>query len=131
MSLTEMTDVTELIKDISLFPISSVTVYQDRAEVSRLISIPKDDISSVDPTYELKLTNMVYCIDPESIRVRADQICEIAEVNSSIKHQAIDDTIKGGATQVAFGALKAARSLLDEKKNDLERIKQRDEFVQG
>eukprot|EP00121_Abeoforma_whisleri_P009393 Awhi_evm1s8635 len=58
MTSPENSELKEIVHDISLHPIVGVTVYQDRAEVSRLISIPYSDLSSDSSAHQLKLTNM-------------------------------------------------------------------------
>jgi hypothetical protein len=113
---------------VTTAPVSSVTVYRDRAEVNRLTKITADKKAG---TYELRLTGLVESADPESIRVRTESgRCEIVEVSSAVRYRAVEAEDSGPEAE-ALAALEAKRDTLSERKSEVDRIKQRDKLVQG
>lgn len=62
---------------------TNVTVFKDRAEVTRTISF----IPTATGELELVITHLCSKLDKESIRVKGHQMCQIVEVSNSIGYE--------------------------------------------
>mmetsp|Transcript_17152 Transcript_17152/g.28679 ORF Transcript_17152/g.28679 Transcript_17152/m.28679 type:complete len:634 (+) Transcript_17152:95-1996(+) len=94
----------------------SVTVYQDRAEVVRVISLPNLDFSGEHTIRLLSLTNET---NPESIRVKGVPGCEILDVSHELQRKPSSDP--DSASDAAIVKLKNQISFVKKEVAELSR----------
>lgn len=104
-------------------PITSVTVYPDRAEVSRSLSLSSSLCVEEDELSTLLLTDITQEANPESFRVKGYPGCEILEVSHELVRTSFTSE---GADKSAVNSLKTQ---IDQQKRQLQSVSQRIELV--
>lgn len=80
-------EVTKLTLDADACPVQSVTVFVDRAEVTRLVTVDLEEAGD----YEVVVEGLTSCVDADSVRVDGTGHVILREVSFGVHHKPVVD----------------------------------------
>lgn len=116
----------KLTKDKSECPVDSVTVFSDRAEVTRLINLELEAAGD----YEVLVEDLPGCVDPDSVRVNGTGHVVLREVSYGVHHKVVarvvatdDNAESAEVLQSSLESLKTEQEALNTRVTEVQRSK--------